>query len=527
LKLPDAPTDYTVTRDLRIPTRDGLELLTDHLAPVGPARGTVLLRSPYGFATPMTALMAGPYASRGYHVVLARTRGTFGSGDCGFEPMVHEVDDAADTVAWLRVQPWFEGRLATVGASYLGFTQWALLMDPPPELTAAVIQVAPHDFSRSAYFGGAFNLNDFLGWSDVVSHQEEVGLLRAQLRMATAARRQAPAMSHLPLAEAGQDLCDGRAPWFRGWAEHRDLADPFWSKLQLGDALDRVQIPVLLQTGWQDIFLQQTLEQYARLHQRGLDVALTVGPWVHNDTVGKAASTLFHESLDWLAEHLATSGRRTRWTPVRIFVTGADQWHDLPEWPPATTEKVLHPQPGGALDDQPAAADAAPVHFTYDPSDPTPTIGGRLLAVTGGYKDDSALAERADVVSFTGPPLAGPLEVVGVSAVELAHSSDNPHADLFVRISEVDAKGRSRNVADGFLRLDPDRADGVVRIDLDAAAHRFAAGHRIRLLVAGGSFPRFERNLGTGEDPASSTRMEASSRTLELAGSRVILPVRG
>jgi predicted acyl esterase len=130
-------------------------------------------------------------------------------------------------------------------------------------------------------------------------------------------------------------------------------------------------------------------------------------------------------------------------------------------------------------------------------------------------------------VRFHRAALTAPLEVVGVPRVELAHATDNPHADLFVRISEVDAKGRSRNVSDGFLRLDPDSSGGVVRIELDAVAHRFAAGHRVRLLVAGGSFPRWERNLGTGEDPATSTRMEPSSRTIDLAGSRVLLPVRG
>lgn len=526
LKVPGAPGDYTVSRDLRIPTRDGVELLADHFAPVGTARGTVLLRSPYGFATLAASMMAGPYATEGYHVVLARTRGTFGSGDCDFEPMVHEVDDAADTVTWLRDQPWFGGRFATVGLSYLGFTQWALLMDPPPELTAAVIQVAPHDFSRTAYAGGAFNLNDFLGWSDLVTHQEEVGLLEGQVRMVTADRRQAPAMSHLPVAEAGDELCEGRATWFRGWASHRDLSDPFWAPMQVGAALDRVQVPVLLQAGWQDLFLQQTLEQYAHLHRRGLDVALTVGPWVHTDVLGKAAPMLTREALDWLAEHLAGTAARSRWAPVRVFVTGAAEWHDLPEWPPPTSERVLHPRSGGSLGDHPAAAAVPPVEFTYDPADPTPTIGGRLLAGTGGYRDDRALAERPDVRTFTGPPLAAPLEVVGVPTVELAHTTDNPHADLFVRISEVDAKGRSRNVSDGFLRLDPERSGTLVRIELDAIAHRFAAGNRIRLLVAGGSFPRWERNLGTGEDPATSTRMAPCRHTVDLAGSRLLLPVR-
>jgi putative CocE/NonD family hydrolase len=247
---------------------------------------------------------------------------------------------------------------------------------------------------------------------------------------------------------------------------------------------------------------------------------------VHNDVLGKAAPTLTREALDWLAEHLAGDAPRTRWAPVRVFVTGAGEWHDLPEWPPPTSERVLHLAPGNGLADQPAATGAAQARFTYDPADPTPTVGGRLLAGTGGVRDDRALAGRSDVLAFTGPPLTAPLEVVGVPAVELAHRTDNPHADLFVRISEVDARGRSRNVSDGFLRLDPDRSADVVRLELDAVAHRFAVGSRIRLLVAGGSFPRWERNLGTGEDPATSTRMQPCRHTVDPAGSRLVLPVR-
>ena len=188
--------------------------------------------------------------------------------------------------------------------------------------------------------------------------------------------------------------------------------------------------------------------------------------------------------------------------------------------------RVLYLRSSGVLDDQPAPPDAAPAAFTYDPADPTPTVGGRLLAPTGGYRDDGALAERRDVLSFTGAPLGAALDIVGIPVVELAHSSDNPHADLFARISEVDPKGRSRNVSDGFIRLNPGPSEDVVRLELDAVAHRFTAGNRIRLLIAGGSFPRWERNLGTGDDPARSTRMVPSRRTIDPSASRVLLPVR-
>jgi hypothetical protein len=525
MRLPDG-SGYTVFRGLRVPMRDGVQLVADHYAPaVSPALGTVLVRGPYGRAALYALLYARVYAARGYHVLLQSCRGTFGSGD-SFQPMLREIDDGHDTVAWLRDQPWFDGRLATMGPSYLGFTQWALLMEPPPELRTAVVSMAPHDFSRSTHGTGAFTLGDFLGWSDLVARQEETGFVRGLVRSATAARRLKPGLDGVPLAAAGEEALAGRASWYRDWASRPDPGDPYWKPMQLVEALDRVQVPVLLIGGWQDLFLDQTLDQYAHLHRRGVDVALTVGPWTHMDLVTKAAPTTARETLDWLGEHLAGSPGRRRPAPVRIYVTGADGgWRGLPEWPPAADEEVFYLQPGGGLGPDDPPTGAAPSRFTYDPARPTPTVGGRVLASASGVRDNRALEGRPDVLTFTGAVLAADLEVVGAPVVELAHHSDNPHADVFVRICDVDADGRSRNVSDGFVRLDTADTAGVVRKELDAVAHRFGAGHRIRLQISGGSHPRFARNLGTEEPAAGATRIVPSHRTITLGGSRVVLPV--
>ena len=359
MRLPPARGGYTVARDLPIPMRDGAVLRADVLHPAGQVRGTVLLRSPYGFDPLNGSLYGGLFAARGYRVIQARVRGTFGSGGT-FDPMRREVEDAADTVAWLREQPWFDGRFATFGGSYLGFTQWALLVDPPPELVTAVIQVGPHDFRDAMYEGGAVELSTWVGWADVITHQEQYSVPRILLRMYTGTRRQAAALRHLPVAEAVDELCAGRAPWFREFATRRDPADPFWSPMQLSGALDRVQVPVLLQGGWQDLFLRQTIEQYRHLHGRGVDVALTVGPWTHADVATKAGRIIMNELLGWLDERLAGTGpgagAPADKAPVRVFVTGADEWRDLPGWPPATREQILYPQPGGGLSRQPRSS---------------------------------------------------------------------------------------------------------------------------------------------------------------------------
>ena len=525
-RLPPPTTDYAVTRDLRVPMRDGVELLADLYAPAGTSHGTVLVREPYGRSGLMPLVFARPYAERGFTVVLQSCRGTFGSGG-EFRPTVDEVDDGADTVAWLRTQPWFDGRLALLGGSYPGTTEWAVMTQSVPELVVAVVTAGPHDDARIHHGAGAFALNESLMFSVAIPEQLIGGLRGAVLR-ATAWRRLARAFADLPLTEAGDRILDHRAPWYRDWVTHRDLADPYWSNSRLDGALDVVETPVLLVDGWQDPFLDQVLEQYRRLTDRGVEVALTIGPWSHLDLVSKALGLLTRESLDWLTGHLAGSGNRRRTAPVRIFVTGAREWRDLPRWPPTTQPRTLYLQPGGGLADDPPPPDAAPSTFTYDPADPTPTVGGRMIHPRAGYRDDRRLAARDDVLTFTGPVLAEPLEVVGVPVVEIAHSSDNPHADLFVRLGQIDSRGRSRNVSEGFVRLDPASSGDVVRLELDAMAHRFAAGTRLRVLVAGGSHPRFARNLGTGEDPATGTRMAMSRRTVAhgVGGtSRILLPM--
>jgi uncharacterized protein len=525
LRLPGPTSRYTVSR-VSIPMRDGVELIADHYVPAGEPVGTLLLRGPYGRGFPFSLMFGSLYAARGYRVLIQSVRGTFGSGGT-FTPMVHEAADGADTVAWLRRQPWFTGRFATIGISYLGFTQWALLQDPPPELAAAVITAGPHDLSASAWGTGSFTVNDFLGWSNLVAHQEDPGRIRAGIRQARAQKTVIRAAGELPLGAAGRKLLGSGAPWWESWLEHPDIDDPFWEPLRPSAALDRVQVPVLLVSGWQDLFLEQSLQQYRHLQDRGVEVALTMGPWSHTQLLLQGLRTITQETQDWLETHLGGQSGASRPSRVRFFVTG-EGWREAADWPPPATEHPLYLQPGGGLTDTPPSpatgSSATRVSFRYDPADPTPTIGGRLLSPDGGYRDDTILAARSDVVSFTTDVLDGDLCVLGTPVAELAHSSDNPHVDVFVRLSEVDAKGRSRNVSDGYRRLS--EASDSVRLELDPIAHRFRAGSRIRVLIAGGSHPRYTRNLGTGEATATGSQLKASTHELHFGASRVVLPIQ-
>jgi len=203
---------------------------------------------------------------------------------------------------------------------------------------------------------------------------------------------------------------------------------------------------------------------------------------------------------------------------VRLFVTGADAWRELPAWPPpGGREERLHLHDGGVLAAEAPAASGVDA-YRYDPAAPTPSLGGTSLGATAGRKDNAALEARGDVLVYTTAPLDRALEAIGPVRAELFVASSVAHTDFFARLCDVDPSGRSTNVCDGLVRLRPGRpaagADGVRRIAVDcwAAAHRFRPGHRIRLQVSSGAHPRFARNPGSGEPLATAARLVAADQ---------------
>ncbi|ADJ48210.1 hydrolase [Amycolatopsis mediterranei S699] len=475
--LPPGGMRYTVERGLRVPTADGAHLLTDVYAPVGEPHGTVLIRTPYGRGLPESLFHGRAFADHGYQVVVQSVRGTGGSTGA-FRPMAQEASDAQDTVAWLRTQPWFTGRLATLGGSYLGWTQWALLRDPPPELRASVVVVGPHDFARALRGTGSFALADFLGWSATIQARGLPALLAARRRVKAALRE--------PTAEAAA-LGIG-APWFTGWVSHTDLDDPFWTDYDATAALATTRTPTLLIGGWHDVFVDQTIEQFQALEERGVDVAMTIGPWTHLDTTFKAARVTDSEALSWFDQHLAGTAS-TRPAPVHSYLTGAGVWRTLSSWPPKTGEHTLALHGSGQLREEPAE-DPGTVEFAYDPADPTPALGGRHMSAKAGRQDNRPLESRDDVVTFTSAPLDADLDVVGAPHLELRMTVESAaQPSLFVRLCDVDDRGRSWNVTEVFTTT-----SGSVSLRLGACAHRFLAGHRVRLQISGGAYPRFTRN---------------------------------
>ena len=511
---------------LTVPAADGSPLVTDHYFPVADGDyPTLLVRSPYGRGFPWTSLYGSAYARQGFHVVLQSCRGTGGSGG-RFDWFRNEDVDGQAAVQWLREQPWFNGVLGTIGISYLGYVQFALALDPPPELRAMVIQAGGHDPYGFFYAGGSFALESTLVAGVAMIHQGSGTLpfLKAGLRLQ---RHLARVVRSLPIIDAYVPAVGRRVSVIEDSLRQTKRDDPYWAGKDIGAVAEHLTVPTSIVAGWFDVNLDQNLQEYERLRRTGCPHRLLIGPWTHTNMLEDRS--VLADGVAWLRAHLTDDRSGLPPTPVRVHVggvhpDGADPWRDLPAWPPAgTAEQDWSLAPGGRL--RPTAvettADAlAEIH--YNPASPTPSFGGPLLSRSAGPRDNTKLEARPDVVTFTSEPLDTAVEVLGpVSAVLQISIGDAASADVFARLCDVDGRGRSVNVCDGLLRID---AGGRITVAMSSTAHRFAPGHRIRLQLSGGAHPRYARNLGTGEPFATATRLVP----VEIAvgsGSRLLLPV--
>ncbi len=227
---------------------------------------------------------------------------------------------------------------------------------------------------------------------------------------------------------------------------------------------------------------------------------------------------------------------------------GTNEWRDEYEWPLARTRYTpfyLHSEgsantlEGDGVLGRETPREERPDTYTYDPADPVPTRGGNTLIIPVGAYDQREVEARPDVLVYTSAALEEPLEVTGPLELVLYAASSAVDTDFTAKLVDVRPDGYAQNLADGILRaryresgrfpklLTPDEPTEF-RIDLWATSHVFQAGHRIRLEVSSSNFPRFDRNLNTGEDQATGVRHVPATQTVFHDGrypSHLLLPV--
>ncbi|WP_246002476.1 CocE/NonD family hydrolase [Allorhizocola rhizosphaerae] len=522
LKLsPPLSRDVVAQRDLRVPMPDGVELLADRWAPRVGGEGlpTALIRTPYGRRGPFGTSLARPLAERGYQVLIQSVRGGFGSGGT-FDPMRQERADGLATLDWLVEQPWFGDAIVLFGMSYLGYVQWAVADRLPPQVKAIIPQVTESALSLEFLRADGMSLETPFGWGVLVGTQER---RLAMLRYLGQARRTARALWTLPLHRADVAAIGTRSPYIQDILAH-DADAPRWDGLDHRDRVAAVTVPVSSIGGWYDIFLPGQLRDFQILQHKGHPARLTVGPWTH----AQFTNTPINEALQFGLAYARGEQPPPR-PPVRLYVMGENAWRDFDSWPPTGyVPQRFHLHPGGGLAGEPPA-ESEPDRYRYDPADPTPAVGGVRLVKDCGPADNTALEARPDVLTYTTPLLEQEVEVIGEVNAEIWFRSSLPHADVFVRLCVVDPAGRSWNICDGLTTITG--ADQLCRaaVRLWPTAYRFKKGHRIRVQVSSGAFPRYARNPGTGEPRATATTLLAAEQTVyhdPARPSAIILPVR-
>jgi putative CocE/NonD family hydrolase len=517
---PPLTRDLVVDRDLRVPMPDGVDLLADRWAPRagGGSLPTALIRSPYGRAGLIAAGAARPLAERGFQVLIQSTRGTHGSGG-DFDPMRRERDDGLATLEWLRDQPWFGDAIVLFGASYLGFVQWAVADALPPEVKAMIPQMTESALTLEFLRADGFSLETPFIWGVTNTGPKRRGVVGGLVRMGRASR----ALTTLPLGEADVAATGHRLDYVRDILAE-DAASPRWAGLDHTERVARTTAAVSSIGGWYDIFLPGQLRDFRILREAGRPARLTVGPWTHTSP----SNVPFREAVEFGLAY-ARGEQPPHRPPVRLYVMGEEAWRDFESWPPSGYQpRRFHLHPGGALATEPPA-ESAPDTYRYDPADPTPAVGGARAGRGGGRADNTRLEARPDVLTYTTPVLEHDVEVIGEVSAEIWAGSSLPYADVFVRLCDVDPRGRSTNVCDGLVsRTDADQVRPAA-VRLWPTAHRFRRGHRIRVQVSSGAFPRYARNPGTGEPHATAATLRAADQSVyhdPARPSAIILPVR-
>jgi putative CocE/NonD family hydrolase len=551
--------EIRIELDVPATMRDGTVLRANVFRPVGEGPFPVLVtRHPYdknlfesGYLDFKTLVRAG------YIVVSQDTRGRFTS-DGEWLPWKYEREDGYDTVEWAASLPGSNGKVGMFGGSYLGSTQWSAAIAGAPHLVAIAPATTWADPDNGLVLrGGAIELglNTSWGLMTALGQIPKAGLdpddmikrLMATISdydaLATQTYWQLPAGAQPALAASGQpDLGLTRA-----------LADPATlEESRVSSRYDEINVPSLGFAGWYDVFLQGDLDNYVGQRARGRAARLVIGPWHHESLVtpllggqvgevnfglsallpgGQPVTDIHREWYDhWLKDEPATEAHQSG---VLLFVMGINQWRAEDDWPLARAADVaLHLTQDATLSWEAPTIDQAHSAYTYDPADPVTTRGGNLVMATdfpAGPFDQRNTEARDDVLVFTTEPLEEDLEITGRVHATLFASTDGPSTDWVVRLCEVDDNGVSRNIVDGISRVhtEPGRVDEVA-IDLWSTSVVIRAGHRLRVHVTSSNFPRWDRNLNTGEPvTAGITTRVAQQRVYHDRSrpSRIVLPV--
>lgn len=553
----------------KVPMRDGISLSADiWLPPTGHGPWPVLLlRTIYDNQEARYIDWARGFTCAGYAVVMQDCRGR-GDSDGEWVPYVCEIPDGYDTHEWIGSQPWCDGNIGTFGLSYPGFTQTA-----PAILRSKYLKaIAPIASQQDNY--GHHRIDGVIHWAVTLTFLNMVG--RTMQSSSLAQFDQQALFRNLPLSEAFSVVTNTH-PYFAGVLKHEQY-DEWWNSYSLRNSYTEVEVPALFITGWYDSLVHENFKLFngwrsgARTEDARQRTKLIIGPWSHQVSPwgralpgpnGEYQDRTFTADANWDIVDM-----HTRWydqrlkgiatgiddePPIKLFVMGANRWRFENEWPLARTQwtkMYLHgtgPHDAqedavgdGSLSGEPPSGYEQADRFRYDPDNPVPSWGAQYQSMDFcGPRDRSGIERRADVLTYTTMPLERDIEVTGpVSAVIYATSSaiDTDFTAALVDVApdgkaiilcEGICRARFRNGTDKPEMMEPGEIYEF-KIDMWDTSNLFMAGHRIRVEVSSSNFPRYNRNLNTGNPVETDTDVRVAHQSMYHDAehpSHVLLPV--
>ena len=432
----------------------------------------ILVRTPYGNTREDFVAWGRHFPPHGYAVAVQDVRGR-GDSDGVFTPWIDEFEDGYDTVEWVARQPWCDGHVGMLGGSYMAWVQWTAAARRPPHLVTMVAAGSPGRWGRDwPYRYGAFWAEDYLEWLYRVSGRS---------LQPSSVPDWGPVHRSREIRQFDARL--GRpTPHWQTALDHPTV-DAYWQRLAI-TGYEKMDWPVLHVTGWYDPCAPGSLHHFREMEARspaaGRQVLL-LGAWNHggacktgeavpgaHDPMPDASLDLRSVWLEWFDRWLAgRPGARETWPRVRYYAMGGG-WRDTDAWPPRGARPLtlaLHPDGSLAVDgggaefwrtpERPGAGAAAGTRtYRYDPDDPTPS---HPVVDAGPPPDPRAedlrfLETRGDVLTYTSPPVAAPVEVAGPIVLRLHAASSAPDTDFGALLSDVDPDGRSVLLSSGIQR---------------------------------------------------------------------------
>jgi putative CocE/NonD family hydrolase len=359
------------------------------------------------------------------------------------------------------------------------------------------------------------------------------------------------------------------APYFQDWLAHPNY-DDYWKQWSIEADFSRIQVPAFHIGAWYDIFLQGSLRNYHGLKTgAGMEFArkqqrMIVEIGGHAGSGQKIGDADFGTNAPWdetavllrwydfLFKNL-NNGMETE-KPVRVFTMGTNVWRNFDDWPPAEaqTQKIFLHSAGrangsdgaGSLNSAAPTANEPADSYIYDPANPVQTRGGPLCCrndlLAAGPKDQTDIQKRHDILIYTTEPLAKDMDVTGPVSVELFVKSSAADTDFTAKLVDVHPDGYSQNLTDNIFRMryrdSREKPTKItpgqiykITVDLVATSNVFLAGHRMRLEISSSNYPRFDRNLNTGDPDIAhaSARVVATNTILHDAAhpSAIVLSV--